>query len=254
MDANDPIRKRIVINLDSPPGGQAPRGGYQGGYAQQQVQKKRLWPKLLAIFLLLVVVVVVALGVGGFLWWRNYQTTPAYSLALIIDAAQRDDMESFKKQIDDDAIARNLIAEVSQKAASRYGVALNETLQKQIDTLIPSLLPKLKDTIQQEVAKEIKEFASKTEPKPFILIALAVPSLVTITNEGDKAKAVAPMPNRSIELTLTKDGDLWKVTEFKDEVLIQRVVDSVMKDLPAIGGVDLGKTLLKGLQPKRRRR
>jgi len=28
----------------------------------------------------------------------------------------------------------------------------------------------------------------------------------------------------------------------------------VMKDLPAIGGIDLGKTLLKGLQkPKKRR-
>jgi hypothetical protein len=175
-------------------------------------------------------------------------------LALIIDAAQRDDMETFKKQIDDDAIARNLIAEVSQQAATRYGIALNEGLQKQIDAVIPTLLPKLKATIEEEVAKEIKEFASKSEPKPFILVALAVPSLVTITTEGDNAKAVAPMPNRTIELGLQRDGDLWKVTQFKDEVLLQRVVDNVMKDLPAIGGIDLGKTLLKGLQkPKKRR-
>ena len=251
MEANEPIKKRIVINLDAPPGGYGSSGSR--GYAQPQ-KKSRGWLKILLVFFLLIALGVVAVGVGGFFWWRNYQTKPAYSLALIIDAAQRDDMESFKKQIDDDAIARNLIAEVSQQAATRYGIALNEGLQKQIDALIPTLLPKLKATIEEEVAKEIKEFASKSQPKPFILVALAVPSLVTITTDGDKAKAVAPMPNRSIELGLQRDGDLWKVTEFRDQVLLQRVVDSVMKDLPAIGGIDLGKTLLKGLQkPKKRR-
>jgi len=251
MEANDPIKRRIVINLDAPPGGQGSAGSR--GYGQQR-RKSRTWLKVLVVFFLLISLGVVAVGVGGFLWWRNYQTKPAYSLALIIDAAQRNDMESFKKQVDDDAIARNLIAEVSQQAATRYGIALNESLQKQIDATIPTLLPKLKTTIEEEVAKEIKEFASKSEPKPFVLVALAVPSLVTITTDGDKAKAVAPMPNRTIELGLQRDGDLWKVTQFKDEVLLQRVVDNVMKDLPAIGEIDLGKTLLKGLQkPKKRR-
>jgi hypothetical protein len=253
MDANEPIKKRIVINLDAPPGGQGYVGSTPRGYGQQP-GKSRGWLKVLGVLFVLMVLGVVAVGVGGFLWWRNYQTKPAYSLALIIDAAQRDDMESFKKQIDNDAIARNLIADVSKQAATRYGIALNENLQKQIDTLIPTLLPKLKATIEEEVAKEIKEFASKSEPKPFILVALAVPSLVTITAEGDKARAVAPMPNRTIELGLQRDGDLWKVTEFKDEVLLQRVVDNVMKDLPAIGGIDFGKGLLKGLQKPRKRR
>jgi hypothetical protein len=253
MDANDPIRSRVVINLDSPPGGRPPAGYTPRAYGQQQPRKSRRWLKVLAVLFLLMVFAVVGLAVGGFLWWRNFQTQPAYSLALIIDAAQRDDMPEFKKHIDDEAIARNLVAEVSQKAASRYGIALNEGVQKQIDTLLPSLLPRLRETIQEEVAKEIKEFASKTKQQPFILIAIAVPTLVTITTDGDKAKAVAPMPNRTIELGLTRDGDLWKVTEFKDETLIQKVVDNVMKDLPAIGGIDVGKTLLKGLsKPKRK--
>jgi hypothetical protein len=96
----------------------------------------------------------------------------------------------------------------------------------------------LKNTIHEEVAKELKAFASKSG-KPFVLVALAIPNLVTITTENDKASAKAPMPNRTIELGLQRDGDRWKVTEFRDEVLIQRVVDSVMKDLPAIGAIDL---------------
>jgi hypothetical protein len=247
----EPIRKRIVINVDQPPGGGGGGGGYvpRAGQGYPAQKKTRLWPKILATFLIVIFVGVLAAAVGGYLYWRHYQTTPAYSIALIIDAAQRNDMESFQKQIDDEAIARNLIAEVNQKAQDRYGIAMNPAVQKQIETLIPTLVPRLKQTIHEEVAKEIKEFASKSEPKPFIIVAFAVPSLMTITTEGDKARASAPLPNRTIELGLQRDGELWKVTEFKDEVLLQRVVDSVMKDLPAIGG-DITNQFLKQLKKK----
>jgi len=247
MDANEPIRKRIVINLDSPPG-TVPRSGPQSYGTPRQ---SRRWPKVIAIILMLLFVVVLASAVGGYFWWRHYQTTPSYAIAMIIDAAQRNDMASFEKQIDDDAIARNMISDVSQKAATRYGIALSGTLQKQIDAMVPTLLPRLKDTIHQEVVKEVKEFAAKSGPKPFILVAVAVPTLVNITTQGDKATAIAQLPNRKIELGLDRSADLWKVTAFKDDVLLQRVVDSVMKDLPAIGGVD--SSLLKSLQkPKKK--
>jgi hypothetical protein len=247
----EPIRKRIVINLDQKPGGGGGGGRIPGARAYEAPVKTRRWPKILAIFLIIIFVGVLAAVVGGFLYWRHYQTTPAYSLALIIDAAQHNDMPSFQKQIDDDAIAKNLIDEVNKKARDRYGIALTPALQKQIDTMIPSLLPRLKQTIHEEIAKEIKEFASKSEPKPFIVVAFAVPTLMNITTEGDKARATAALPNRTIELGLQRDGDRWKVTEFKDEVLLQRVVDSVMKDLPAIGG-DFANQFLKQLKKKQK--
>jgi hypothetical protein len=245
MNANQKNRKRIVINLDQPVGGM----GAQGGQVYGTTRKPRRWLKVVAILLVLTFIGMAGLVVGGFFWWRHYQTTPAYSVALIIDAAQRDDMVAFGKQVDDDAIARNLVSEVSKKASDRYGVALNAALQKQIESMIPSLIPRLKDTIHQEVAKELKEIAAKSEPKPFIIVAIAVQRLVTINTEGDNARATAQMPNRTIELALQRSGDQWKVTEFRDEVLIQRVVDGVMKDLPAIGGFDLSpflKPLRKG--------
>ena len=74
-------------------------------------------------------------------------------------------------------------------------------------------------------------------------MAIAVQRLVTITSQGDNARATAQMPNRKIELGMQRSGDQWKVTELKDEVLVQRVVDGVMKDLPAIGGLDLSPFL-----------
>jgi len=245
MDAKDPIRKRIVINLDAPAG----QAGYAAGRPNYPASRKvRRWPKVLAILFVIIIMGVAAVAVGGYLYWRHYQSTPAYSIALLIDAAQHNDMAAFQKQIDDDSIAKNMVTEVSQKASSRYGIALSPALQKQVDTMVPTLMPRLKDTIHQEVAKEIKEFAAKSDPKPFIVVALAVPTIVKITTEGDKAKATALLPNRQIELGLQRDGDLWKVTQMKDDELVNRVVDSVMKDLPPIGSNDAVNGLLKALR------
>lgn len=238
-------RQRIVINVDGPPSQTTvKRPRTSGG-------KPRRWLRVLGILFGLIVVVVVVAGVGGFLYWRHYQTTPAYTLALLIDAAQRNDAAEFEKRINDDEIAKNMIATVSQKAAGRYGLAINSSVQSQIDKVMPSLLPRLKPTIHDEVVKQIKEFAAKSEPQPFILLVVGVPRLVTVTTEGDTAKVKAPLSDRTIELTMQRDADRWKVIEFKDDVVVQRVVDNVMKELPAIGSIDSNSPLFK--KPQRRR-
>ena len=240
------MRQRIVINVDGPPSEATKRVRTPRG-------KGRRWVRVLGILAVFVLVVVVAAVVGGFLWWRNYQSTPTYAVTLLIDAAQRNDPAEFQKRINDDEIAKNMVATVSQKAAARYGLAFNSSVQQRIDTMVPALLPRLKQTIHDEVVKEIKAFASKSEPKPFILLVVAVPRLITVTTEGNTAKVKAPLDDRTIELTMQRDADLWKVTEFKDDVLVQRVVDNVMRELPAIGSIESDSPLFKK-QPRKRSR
>jgi len=245
------MRKRIVINLDSPEA-QAQRD-------RMRRNKPRRWSRILAIIFGLFLVIILAVAAGGYFWWRNYQTTPAYTLTLIVDAAQRNDLEEFQKRIDDEEIAKNMIATVSQKAAGRYGFALTASMQQRIDSLLPSLTPRLKQSINDEVTKELKDLASRSEPKPFILLLTTVSSLVDITTAGDTAKATTAILGRPIELTMRRDADRWKVTEFKDDVVVQRVVDSVMKELPAIGtGDSNNSSILQQLsrpnRPRRRRR
>ena len=239
------MRKRIVIDLDAPQGGPA---------ARARVGKRGRWRRILALFMGVVLVVILAAIVGGFFGWRYYQSTPAYTLTLMIDAVQRNDLAEFQKRIDDDEIAKNMLASVSQKAAGRYGFALTSSIQQRIDTVMPNLLPGLKQTIHDEVVKEIKEFASKSEPRPFIFLVVTVPSLVKVTKDGDTAKATAALNDRMIELTMRRDADRWKVIDFKDDVVVQRVVDSVMKDLPPIGSIDANSPLLKKSARGKRRR
>ena len=115
---------------------------------------------------------------------------------------------------------------------------MSSATQQKIDQMMPSLLPRLKQTIHDEIANEVKSLAAASEPKPFIFLLVTVPSLVKITTEGDIAKAVSAMTNRQFELTMRRDSDRWKVTGFNNDDVVQRMVDSVMKELPPIGGVD----------------
>ena len=236
------MRQRIVINLDGPK--------TEGA---KTVRKRRRWPRVLGILALLVLLVVVVAAVGGFLWWRHYQSTPTYTLALILDAAQRNDLAEFQKRVDDDEIAKNMAATVSQKAAGRYGLSLNSSVQQRIESMMPSLLPRVKQTIHDEVFQAMKQFAIAPEQRPFISTIGLVQSLMTVVTEGDTAKATGAMAGHTIELTLRRDADRWKVTEVKDDAIVQRVVDSLMKELPPIGAVDTN-SLKKSLLVKPRRR
>lgn len=235
------MAKRIVINVE--PGNRPPVR-----------RKSRRWLRILALLAIVVVVVIGLAAVGGFFWWRHYQSTPAYSLTLLVDAAQRGDVEELAKRIDDEEVARNMAAAVSKKASARYGLAMSSATQQKIDQAMPSLLPRLKQTIHDEVAKEIKNFAAASEPKPFVFLLITVPSLVKITTEGDNAKAAAAISSRNVEFTMRRDAERWKVTGYNDDVVVQRVVDSVMKELPAIGAFDSADSLFKNPGKRRRKR
>jgi hypothetical protein len=115
------------------------------------------------------------------------------------------------------------------------------------------MLQEIKPAIRDEVATEIQTFAAKLEPRPFILLLIGVPSLMTITTEGDTAKASTMINNRRVEIAMQRVDDGWKVTGFKDDVVIQRVVDRVMAQLPAIGQVESQLPLVKPRKRSRRR-
>ena len=88
-------RNRIVINMDSPP----PR-------------KRGKLGRILLIVLVLLLLIVGASGTGGYFWWRNFQNGPAYALAVMVDAVQRNDTATFDKMIDPDKISADCVFSV----------------------------------------------------------------------------------------------------------------------------------------------
>jgi hypothetical protein len=235
------MRQRIVINLDE----------QATAKAKPLKGKRRRWPRVLGILALLFVIGVVGVGVAGYFLWRHYQSTPSYTLALILDAAQSNDVAEFQKRIDEDEVAKNVAARVNQKAAARYGYALNSSIQQQIDGAMPALLPRVKQAVRDEFFNSVKAFAAAPEKRSFISILAAVRSLLTITEQGDSAEAKGTLAGNNIELTMRRDADRWKVTDIKNDAIVQRIVDSIMSELPAIGNIDANNPLLKKSQRKR---
>jgi BMFP domain-containing protein YqiC len=181
---------------------------------------------------------VLLIGIAGmlvaFLWWQSYKTGPAYSLALLVDAVQRDDRATFDELVDTDSVVKNFVPQVTEKAIGRYASGITAPLREQIEALVPTLLPSVKQRVRDEVTKQIKQLAARAEGKPFILIALGMPYEVDIKEEGDTAHVAVNLNNRPTELTMQRQGDRWKIVAVKDDTLATQIVNNIAKDLPSI--------------------
>ncbi|MBV9211574.1 MAG: DUF2939 domain-containing protein [Acidobacteria bacterium] len=230
-----PKPSRIVINLDrARQAAHVPARGSRGS-------------KILGVIALVLLGLIVGLAVGGYFWWQSYKTKPAYSLALLVDAVQRNDTAAFDQIVDTDKIVDNFVPQVTEKAFGRYSSALTAPLRGQIESLIPTLLPGVKQKVHEEVVAQVKELSAKAEGKPFVLVALGLPYAVDIKQENDSAKVGVTLKDRPVTLAMQRNGERWKIVSITDDTLAARIVDSIAKDLPAVGS-QLEKEVRKNLK------
>lgn len=228
-------RSRIVVNLDNQQAGVPPTPQGQPPYQGQQSYgagkgKRRKWPYVLGSILLLLII-------GGFIFWQVYKTRPSYSLALLVDAAQRNDAAAFDKVVDTGKVIGSFAPQVIDEASGRLGTALTPAMRKQIETLVPTLIPNVTENLRSEVMKRIREKTTRAEGKPFFLIALLMPFIVEIKQDGDTAIVTDKSGERQLELTMQRTPEKrWQVVAVKDEALAKRIVDDIASYLPAIGG------------------
>ncbi|HUE83402.1 MAG TPA: hypothetical protein VMM84_14910 [Pyrinomonadaceae bacterium] len=195
------------------------------------------WRKVLLFLGLLCATIAILLIAGVFLWWQYYKTTPAYSLALVVEAAQRGDAGTIEALIDVDSIGDNLISQVTGRAGISVGEGITSTLRRQVERVAPSVVVGVKQSIREAIMLRLKEVAARAENKPFLLTAVALPFIVDITNHGDSASVVATFQNRPVELRMRRRGDVWQITEVHDDVALQRVVEEILKKSPGRLGI-----------------
>ena len=240
---SNPPRQRIVINLDESRSGRG-SGRIPGSYGPAPERRQRRWPKVLAILFVLLVLVVVITAAGGFFWWRHYQTTPTYTLALLTDAVQRNDMATFDRLVDTEKIVTNLASQIIEKTASPIGLIPGLT-KSAVSAVPPALLEPIKQGVRERIKEEIKKIPGQSEPKPFILIALTIPSLVKITDEPNTGRVAATMIGQTFQLTMERQGEAWKVVGLKDDELVTKIINDF--------GVDRADTeKSKAVEPGRR--
>lgn len=237
-DNDRPKPSRIVINFErARQMVHVPKRGSRGA-------------KILGIVAIVLAVIVIAAIVGGYFWWQSYKSKPAYSLALLVDAVQRNDTAAFDAIVDTDKIVDSFVPQVTEKAFGRYASALTAPLRGQIEALVPTLLPSIKDKVHEEVIAQVKELSTRAEGKPFVLVALGIPYIVDIKEENAVAKVTVKLKDRSVELTMQRNEERWKVVAITDETMASRIADKIMNDLPAVGSElekDIRKKVKKNL-------
>ncbi len=209
--------------------------------------------KILSAGALIAALVVVALLAGGYVWWQRYQKSPAYTLALLIDAAQRDDVRAVEELIDTDRVTQGFAPQVLDKLTSGASpaAAVTTPARTQVEAALPQLLPRVRETMREEIAREAKGFAEKSGGNvPFIVFALGISRAAEIKEQGEAATATLKVGDRPIELTLQRNGERWKVVTVKDDALAADIAARVASSLPAPANVQQPQT---GTRRKRER-
>ena len=216
-------RNRIVIDLNQPP---------PPGWRPRRKRSGRLG-RVLAIIAVLLVFIVIGAAAGGYFWWRHFKGQPGYTLALLVDAAQRNDNDETNRILDMDKIADNFAVEVRSRVTGSS--ILNAVAPSQVDQMVANLTPKLKETLREVLPPEIQRVTEPAKGKPFILVALSVPYFASIQHNGTTATVDMKFKDEPIQLTMLQTGNAWRVTAIKDERLTNIIADAAKKGLSQRG-------------------
>ena len=218
-------RNRIVIDLNQPAGVAPKRPGLR--------RSSRLG-RVLAIISIVLVLFVVAIAAGGYFWWQHYKAQPAYTLALLVDAAQRDDKQEMDRILDIDKIAESFVGDV--RARLTGSSILNNILPSQVDQIAANLTPQLKETLREILPGEIQRITEPAKGKPFFLIALGVPYFADVKQNGETATADLKSKDEQIQLTMQQQGgDSWRIQAIKDDRITGIIADAARKGLSERG-------------------
>jgi hypothetical protein len=187
---------------------------------------KRRWLWLIPGALLLAVVVVC------FAWWQYFKTTPAYSLAILVDAAQRNDQAAFDRVVDLDQVIDTFIAQAGPGSTMGLTPESVTPVRMQLQSLAPETSAGVKQVVKEEIRTRINELAASSGARPFLVTAVAMPFVAEINQTGGTAQ-IRIHDNDQVELRMERhDGSDWKVISLRDQALATRVVQGIVKNLP----------------------
>src|SRR5919107_5852520 len=136
---------------------------------------------------LVVIGVLLVLLVGSYMWYQGFRKSPPYSLALLLDAAQHDDVRAVETMIDADQIAQGFVPQVIENLAGT-GSQLPPQARASLTATLPALLPRVRETMRDEIARALKGVGpNESSNLPFFVKALGVRQMATVVERGDAA-------------------------------------------------------------------
>jgi hypothetical protein len=201
-------------------------------FEQQAAPKSRSnLKKVLGIVGIALGVILLIVAVAGFFYWQSVKSTPQYSLALLVDAARRDDQKAVDELVDTDAVIDSFMPQVTAKAVELYGRGLPPPMIAKVEQQLAPYIPAIKQRAREEVPGLIREKTKPFESYPYWAIAVGAKWYLDIVIAGNNAIITSKMPDRPLELTMLKKNDKWQVVGIKDEVLARRIAEKIGEEM-----------------------
>jgi len=185
----------------------------------------------LKIVLIMLGSAIVIAGGAFLLYYQSLKKTPQYSLALLIDAARRDDKEQFAQLIDTDAVVDDFIGQVMDKAIDMYGRGVPQVVIDKARSLTGPILPVIKSQAHDRLAAAIKVRTQRFAKVPFFVMALAADRYVQIDVNGDIATVHSKLQEQPLDIKMKRNGDRWQVVGVKDDQLASDIARSIGQEL-----------------------
>jgi len=198
--------------------------------------KRKPWKIVVAALIGLLVIV----AIGGYLYWRSFYGTPQYSLALLVDAAKRDDKAAVDALVDTGAVVDDFVPQIAGKAAEMYGKGLpTSVLEKLVKVAVP-ILPAVKDRAKAELPRVIRERSERFGDVPFFAMVVGSSQYLDFKIDGDNATVKSKLADRPFEVKMKRKGDIWQIVGVRDEALATDIARKVGQELIAIatGGIN----------------
>jgi hypothetical protein len=186
-------------------------------------------------------VVLAGLVLAGYGWYGSYRSSPPYSLALLADAAGRDDAPTIDALLDVDAVTRGLVPQVKAKIAERAqgAGAIPAPVRRYVEQNAAVLIPGARDAVRAAVVEQIGGGVAEGVGRyPFFLGAVGVRFAADeIREEGDVATVTFTRNERPVELMMQRGGNLghWRIVSVRSDELATRISDNLARGLPALG-------------------
>jgi hypothetical protein len=175
-----------------------------------------------------------AVGISTLVYYQRLKQQPVYSLALLVDAAKRDDRAAIEELVDYDAVVDDFTVQVIDKAVELYGRGLPQDTLRKAAALSRPLIPAVKDRARSEVPRVIRERTEQFASVPFFGLVFGADRYLETVNTGSNAVVRSKLDDRPLEVRMRRSGDRWKIVGIRDERLAQDIAAAIGQEMIAI--------------------
>lgn len=218
------------VDLNEPPKRKAL---YEPMFAASVAPKRRVRKPFLIAAGILTGLILIAFACG-YLYWGSFYNTPQYSLALLIDAAKRDDNAEIAKLVDAGAVVDDFMPQVTGKAIELYGRGLPPQTLAKFAKLAEPLLPAVKERASAELPRVIRERTERFNKVPFFAMVIGAGKYLDIVVKGDTAIVTSKIPEHPLEMKMKRNGNRWQIVGVEDEQLATAIARTIGREIMTI--------------------